>query len=196
MRRAFLPLLFLLAACGYDIPRKEVTLGVGLTDTVNIQALHWFAGSTVPVEAKYVSSDPSIFSLQQAGRGPSMVVQGLRPGVAYIMPGDLSTQLVTVTVLPCLPVTLEPAMAQVLATVGQRVDLNVTPGGVRATSTVWFEPDGNGWRQIPFALGNSYSFTPTKSGTYRFRIEYNDLCGIASTEIAVIASTRPRAARH
>lgn len=196
MRRALLPLLLLLAACAYDVPRKEVTLGVGQTETVNIQALRWFAGSMVPIGAKYVSSNPGIFSLQQAGSGPSMVVQGVRPGVAYIMPAETSTQLVTVTVLPCLPVTLEPAMAQVLATVGQRVDLKVTPGGVRATSTVWFEPDGNGWRQIPFAQGNSYSFTPTKSGTYRFRVEYNDLCGVASTEIAVIASTRPRAVRH
>lgn len=196
MRRAFLPLLFLLAACGYDVPRREVTLGVGLTDTVNIQALRWFAGSMVPIGAKYVSSDPSIFSLQQAGNGPSMIIQGDRPGVAYIMPADTATQLVTVTVLPCLPVTLEPAMAQVLATVGQQVDLKVTPGGVRATGTVWLELAGNGWRQIPFAMGNSYSFTPTKSGTYRFRAEYTDLCGVASTEIAVIVSTRPRAVRH
>ena len=196
MRRALLPLLFLLAACGYDVPRKEVTLGVGQTETVNIQALRWFSGSMVPIGAKYVSSDPSIVSLQQAGNGPSMVIQGNRPGVAYIMPADTSTQLVTVTVLPCLPVTLQPAMAQVLAAVGQRVDLKVTPGGVQSAGTVWFEAAGDGWRQIPFAQGNSYSFTPTKSGTYRFRVKYNDLCGVASTEIAVIASTRPRAVRH
>ena len=122
MRRALLPLLLLLAACGYDVPRREVTLGVGLTDTVNIQALRWFAGSMVPIGAKFVSSDPSIFLLHQAGTGPSMVVEGVRPGVAYIMPADMTTQLVTVTVLPCLPITLEPTMAQVLATIGQQVD--------------------------------------------------------------------------
>jgi hypothetical protein len=189
-------LLLLLAACGYDVPRKEVTLGVGQTETVRIQALHWFSGSMVPVEGSYASSDPTVFALHQAGTGPSMVIQGLRPGVGHIEPVGTTIPLVGVTVLPCLPVTIQPAMAQVLATVGQRVDLRVTTGGAQSAGTVWYEAVGNEWRRIPFALGNTYSFTAARSGAYRFRAEYDDLCGVAMTDITVIVSTRPRAVRH
>jgi hypothetical protein len=194
-RSAFLAFFLLLTACAYEVSESSVTLRVGQRKSISIQALHWFSGSMYPVSATYVADDPTVVALRQTG-GPSMELQGLRPGVTHISPDGSTTPLVGVMVLPCLPVTIVPAMAQILAMVGQKVELRVTTVGEQPAGTYWYEASGNEWRPIAFAGGNSYTFTAASSGTYRYRAEYVDLCGTVTADFTVVVSTRPRAVRR
>ncbi len=184
--------LLLLASCVYSAFPKQITLASGETGTATLMVAE-FDGQK---PARGFLSDPSIMTLSQAPNDPTITIHALHPGVAYIQPVDSTLALVTVTVFECPTITIQPSASFVETRVGQPVSLSVTTAGLQEIKTVWLleNPPGS-WMTVN-ADGKSFRFTPAASGTYHFRVEYNDHCGIVSTNITVVASTRTRAVRH
>lgn len=197
MKRLLLPLLlFLLAAAcgGYRSVPQAITVAVGETATVHVGYVPYGGGSERPVVC--LSSDNGVMAISQ-GNDFTVTIQGLHPGVAYIQPVENPAfRLVTVTVFECPPLTIQPSASLVESRVGQPLFLSVATSGAQEIKTVWLLENPPGSWTIVNANGKSFRFTPNASGTYHFRVEYNDRCGIVTTDIRVIASTRTRAVRH
>jgi hypothetical protein len=189
-----LPLILLAAACGgYRTFPQSITVPVGETATAHVGYAP-YGGSERPVVC--LSSDNNVMALSQ-GNDFTVTIQGLHPGVAYIQPVENpSLRLVTVTVFECPPLTIQPSASLVESRVGQPLFLSVATSGTQEIKTVWLLENPPGSWTIVNANGKSFRFTPNASGTYHFRVEYNDRCGIVTTDIRVIASTRTRAVRH
>jgi hypothetical protein len=188
-----LPLALFAASCGYSANPRTMTLATGETATAHVGYIS-YGGSERAVVC--FSSDPNVMAISQ-GRDLTVTIQALHPGVAYIQPAESpSLRLVTVTVFECPTLTIQPRASLVESRVGQPVFLSVATSGAQELKTVWLLENPPGSWMIVNGNGKSFPFTPTASGTYHFRVEYNDRCGIVTTDIRVIASTRTRAVRH
>jgi hypothetical protein len=191
---SLLPLVLLTVSCGYHATPNQITVATGEIATVQILSYDYYSGER-PVPC--VSSDPSVMTVSQSGNEGNVVIHALHPGVAMIQPvANPAVNLVTVTVFECPRPLIQPSASFVESRVGQPLLLSVTTSGTQDVNTAWYLENAAGsW--IPVNPdGKSYMFTPTMSGTYHFRIEYTDRCGLASTDITVVVSTRTRAVRH
>ena len=196
MRRLLLllPLFVLAASCGYQATPSEITVASGETATAHIVSYDYYTGER-PVPC--ASSDPSVMTVSQLGNEGNVAIHALHPGVATIQPlANPAMNLVTVTVFECPRPVIQPGASLVESRVGQPILLSVTTSGTQEINTAWYlQGTAGSWTPVN-PDGKSYTFTPATSGTYHFRIDYTDRCGLASTDITVIASTRTRAVRH
>jgi hypothetical protein len=166
-----LPLSLLAASCGYRASPSEVTLATGETATAHVV----FVNYGVERPAMCFSSDSSVMTVSQAPNDATVTIQALHPGVAYIRPVDApAIRVATVTVFECPPVTIQPNVSLVETRVGQPVLLSVATAGAQPLKTVWLLENPPGSWMIVNGNGKSFPYTPAASGTYHFRVEYND----------------------
>ena len=186
------------ASCKFVPSVDQVALQPGQSTTIQIVEYDWYAGRVVPTGgAQVVSSDPGIFTVEQASfRAEDVTLHAVRPGVAYIQSVYPVEQLVTVVVGACPPVGPQPQTTQIKALPGVPVTLEVFTYNP-ATAVQWSEAKGGAWTPIPGATSNTYVFTPPAIGTYRFRVQYPGNCEDVSTFITVVvAPSHPRIATH
>lgn len=201
MSRAVLTLvaLLLLASCSYEVSNPSVTLHPGETATVTIQTYRYFSGGPIPFNIDYTSNPSGVAVISQVNHSPVVTIHALQPGTAYITPAggdDPNHILVTVNVIDCTtPVRITTLTHLLLTTPGTQIGMRVSTEGAGSLGTEWYEERNGAWSTLGW-YGDGLTFTPPTTGTYRFRAVYRDLCGEASTDITVVASTRTHAVRR
>jgi hypothetical protein len=192
--RRLLPFLLLAAACqGYSVDPKQVSVPVGGTAKVRAVATQYspsFGSSAVNI--KLLSQNEQIATVDSSGTSDTHIVHGVHPGVTSLVYG--TSLLVTVNVFKCPSVMLTPGVALVQGHRGTPLTLQVKEQGYEWQSLSWFAEERDGaWSQIPFAVGNAYTFTPTKDGVFHYQARYQDVCGAAASTFTVNVSSRARA---
>jgi hypothetical protein len=174
-------------------------MGPGETATVTIQAYRYSSTGRVPLNIDYSSTASGVAMISQVNHGPNVTIHALQPGTAYITPAagdEFNHVLVTVNVIECTtPVRITALTTLLLTTPGTQVGMRVNTEGAGSLATEWYEEKNGTWSTLGW-YGSGLTFTPPTTGTYRFRAVYRDLCGEASTDITVVASTRTHAVHH